>query len=279
MSKKSLSSQLSAAALSLTLIGGTATLADAEANPNAQNTATATQASYASNGAAISRRYPLDALKQKYETWTVDAPAKAERVMEKAGDLPEDAPFANWMKPKDVYKAPWGKGITLRDVDKRNEGEMRDGNMLAVVAVFVPPGSEETEWFQQTDEAKRVKEVQYEMALTNAIASKENGGLIEFVYMVQQPEDQPIVVDGVEYPSKDAIVIMMGDQTPMVKYTPSEASTMAATMFTRSMHKQPPFYYPSAAQLVADNSAEGTSGDAAGGSEQEEAPYYASLDQ
>lgn len=279
MSKKSLSSQLSAAALSLTLIGGTATLADAEANPNTQNSATATQTSYASNGAALTRKYPIDALKQKYETWTVNAPAKAERVMEKFNSLPEDKPFAKWMEPRDVYKAPWGKGITLRDVDRRNEGEMRDGNMLAVVAVFVPPGSQETEWFQQTDAAKRVREVQAEMFINNAATSKENGGLIEFVYMVQQPEDQPIVVDGVEYESKDAIVIMMGDQLPVVEYTPRDASSMAYAMFDRGMHIQAPFYYPSGVQLAADNSAEGSAGDTTGGSEQEEAPYYATLDQ
>ncbi len=281
MSEKSLSSKIRAVALSFTILAGTGlTTACAEADSEATNgqaTVAAAEKSQAVNGAALTRKYSQDDLRDKYETWTVDAPEKAEKVMAKARSLGEDTPFARWMEPKNIYKAPWGKGVTLRDVDKRNENEMKDGNMLAVVAVIVPPGSVETEWFQETDQAKRVKEVQLAMALNNGATAKENGGLIEFVYMVQQPEDQPIVVDGLKFSSKDAIVIMFGDQLPSVQYTPDAAASTAYAMFHRGMHKSPPFFYPSPTQLTSEHSSVG--GDTAGGAGQGDGePQFAVLD-
>jgi hypothetical protein len=318
MSVNTLSSKMRAAALSLSLLAGTAgpSAAFADAETASPNTVSSSTQAY---------QKQMDAVMQaKMKTWTVNAPRQAEAFKRKALHLYEkqlhleqelealkakpgvsskqiedlDEQFQDALKeyfeagiPKNLYKNRMGGPITFDYVVAENENAMRHGKMLAAVAVIVPEGatrfefdrvkfSNPLEWFKTTEHGRRMLETQREIALTSLAFTKENGGFIERVYLVEHPEGEPLNISGVEFDSKNAIVILMGDQHPMVQYTPNDAGSMAYAMFESEAHVSPPTWYENKLNASHNeaqvNNTDKAGGETSGGGQQQEAPDFAS---
>jgi hypothetical protein len=321
MSANTLSSKMRAAALSLSLLAGTA-------GPSTAFADTGNVASNSNSASTQSYQRKMDAVMQaKMKTWTVNAPRQAEAFKRKASHLYEkqlrleqelealkatpgvsskqiedlDERHQDALEeyfeagiPKNLYKNRMGGPITFDYVVAENENAMRHGKMLAAVAVIVPEGatrfefdrvkfSNPLEWFKTTEHGQRMLGTQREMALTSLAFTKENGGFIERIYLVEHPEGEPLNLYGKEYESENAIVILMGDQFPIIQHTINDAGSMAYAMFESGNHVTPPTWYEDVLGSVHNdaqvNNTDKAGGEASGGGQQQQAPDFASLDQ